>query len=131
MDIDTGAGGGGAGFAHPLLAWLAGVGAGIDAAIECPTLSLPLDQYEGALRQIAVSEARLASLRLSLTRQAELSEVRKLTGAANTAGWVQQVTRMGGVRRRCQCGSRKRWTRRSALRAKPSPTVRFRWGRRR
>ncbi|MGW5364811.1 DUF222 domain-containing protein [Actinopolymorpha pittospori] len=96
MDIDTGSGtSGGAGFAHPLLAWLAGVGAGIDAAIECPTLSLPLGEYEGALRQIAVCEAKLASLRLSLTRQAELNEVRKLTGAANTAGWVQQVTRMG------------------------------------
>ncbi|MBE1607198.1 DUF222 domain-containing protein [Actinopolymorpha pittospori] len=95
MDIDTGAGSGGAGFAHPLMRWLADVGAGIDAAIECPTLSLPLDQYEGALRQIAVCEARLASLRLSLTRQGELNEVRKLSGAANTAGWVQQVTRMG------------------------------------
>ncbi|MBE1607308.1 hypothetical protein HEB94_004156 [Actinopolymorpha pittospori] len=93
--MDTGAGSGGAGFAHPLMRWLADVGAGIDAAIECPTLSLPLDQYEGALRQIAVCEARLASLRLSLTRQGELNEVRKLSGAANTAGWVQQVTRMG------------------------------------
>ncbi|MGW5363547.1 DUF222 domain-containing protein [Actinopolymorpha pittospori] len=95
MDIDTGSGSGGAGFAHPLLAWLADVGAGIDAAIECPTLSLPLGEYERALRQIAVYEAKLASLRLCLTRQAELNEVRKLTGAANTAGWVQQVTRMG------------------------------------
>ncbi|MGW5363512.1 DUF222 domain-containing protein [Actinopolymorpha pittospori] len=95
MDIDTGSASGGAGFAHPLLAWLADVDAGIDAAIECPTLSLPLDQYEPALRQIAVCEAKLASLRLRLTRQAELNEVRKLTGAANAAGWVQQVTRMG------------------------------------
>ncbi|GAA5005514.1 DUF222 domain-containing protein [Actinopolymorpha pittospori] len=95
MDIDTGSSGGGAGFAHPLLAWLADVGAGIDAAIECPTLSLPLGEYESALREIAVCEARLASLRLSLTRQADLNEVRKLTGAANTAGWVQQVTRAG------------------------------------
>ncbi|GAA4984162.1 HNH endonuclease signature motif containing protein [Actinopolymorpha pittospori] len=90
MDIDTGEG-----FAHPLMRWLADVGAGVDAAIECPTLSLPLDEHESALRQIAVYEAKLASLRLRLTRQAELSEVRKLTGAANTAGWVQQVTRMG------------------------------------
>ncbi|MGW5364190.1 DUF222 domain-containing protein [Actinopolymorpha pittospori] len=95
MDIDTGNGSGGAGFAHPLLAWLADVGAGIDTAIECPTLSLPLDQYEGAMRQIAICEAKLASLRLSLTRQAELNEVRKLTGAANAAGWVRQVTRTG------------------------------------
>ncbi|MGW5364213.1 DUF222 domain-containing protein [Actinopolymorpha pittospori] len=95
MDIDTGSASGDTGFAHPLLAWLADVGAGIDAAIECPTLSLPLDQYEEAMRQLAVYEARLASLRLSLTQQAELIEVRKLTGAANTAGWVRQVTRMG------------------------------------
>ncbi|GAA5027491.1 HNH endonuclease [Actinopolymorpha pittospori] len=95
MDIDTGSASGGAGFAHPLMRWLADVGAGIDAAIECPTLSLPLDGHESVLRQIAVCEAKLASLRLSLTRQAELNEVRKLTGAANTAGWVQQVTRMG------------------------------------
>ncbi|GAA4983277.1 HNH endonuclease signature motif containing protein [Actinopolymorpha pittospori] len=90
MDIDTGEG-----LAHPLMRWLAGVGEQIDGAIECPTLSLPLGEYESALRQVAVCEARLASLRLSLTRQAELNEVRKLTGAANTAGWVQQVTRMG------------------------------------
>ncbi|GAA5017998.1 HNH endonuclease signature motif containing protein [Actinopolymorpha pittospori] len=95
MDIDAGSASGGAGFAHPLLAWLADVGAGIDAAIECPTLSLPLDHYEGALRQIAVYEAKLASLRLRLTRQAELNEVKKLSGAATTAGWVQQVTRVG------------------------------------
>ncbi|MBE1609318.1 HNH endonuclease signature motif containing protein [Actinopolymorpha pittospori] len=95
MDIDTGSASGDAGFAHPLLAWLAGVGEQLDGAIQCPTLSLPLDQYEGALRQLAVCEAKLASLRLSLTRQGELNEVRKLTGAANTAGWVRQVTRMG------------------------------------
>jgi hypothetical protein len=95
MAIDTGSASGSAGFAHPLLAWPADVGAGVDAAIECPTLSLPLDQYEGAMRQLAACEAKLASLRLSLTRQAELNEVRKLTGAANTAGWVQQQIRMG------------------------------------
>ncbi|GAA5023088.1 hypothetical protein GCM10023317_67660 [Actinopolymorpha pittospori] len=47
------------------------------------------------MRQIAAYEARLASLRLSLTRQAELNEVKKLAGAANAAGWVRQVTRMG------------------------------------
>jgi hypothetical protein len=90
MDIDTGEG-----FAHPLMRWLAGVGEQIDGAVECPTLSLPLGEHESALRQIAVHEAKLASLRLSLTRQAELNEVRKLTGAANIAGWVQQQTRMG------------------------------------
>ncbi|MGW5364909.1 DUF222 domain-containing protein, partial [Actinopolymorpha pittospori] len=95
MDIDTGTGGGDAGLAHPLLAWLAGVGEQLDGAVECPTLSLPLGGYESALRQIAVHEAKLASLRLILTRQAELNEVRKLTGAANAAGWVRQVTRMG------------------------------------
>ncbi|MGW5365641.1 DUF222 domain-containing protein [Actinopolymorpha pittospori] len=96
MDIDTGSDTSeGAGFAHPLLAWLADVDAGIDAAIECPTLSLPLDQYEPAMRQLAAYEAKLASLRLRVTRQAELNDVRKLTGAANTAGWVQQTTRMG------------------------------------
>ena len=54
-----------------------------------------MGEYESALREIAVYEVRLASLRLSLTRQAELNEVKKLTGAANTAGWVQQVTWMG------------------------------------
>ncbi|GAA5006868.1 HNH endonuclease signature motif containing protein [Actinopolymorpha pittospori] len=90
MDIDTGEG-----LTHPLMRWLAGVGEQIEGAVECPTLSLPLREYESALREIAVCEARLASLRSSLTRQAELNEVRKLTGAANTAGWVQQVTRMG------------------------------------
>jgi hypothetical protein len=90
MDVDTGEG-----FAHPLMRWLAGVGEQFDGAVECPTLSLPLDQYEGAMRQLAMCEAKLASLRLSLTRQAELNEVRKFTGAANTAGWVQQHTRMG------------------------------------
>ncbi|MGW5366524.1 DUF222 domain-containing protein [Actinopolymorpha pittospori] len=90
MDIDTGEG-----FAHPLMRWLSGVGEQLDGAVECPTLSLPLDQYEGAMRQLAVCEAKLASLRLSLTRQAELNEVRKLTGAANAAGWVRQQTRMG------------------------------------
>ncbi|MGW5359239.1 DUF222 domain-containing protein [Actinopolymorpha pittospori] len=90
MDIDTEEG-----FAHPLMRWLSGVGEQLDGSMECPTLSLPLDQYEGALRQLAVCEAKLASLRLSLTRQAELNEVRKLTGAANAAGWVQQQTRMG------------------------------------
>ncbi|GAA5028146.1 DUF222 domain-containing protein [Actinopolymorpha pittospori] len=95
MDIDTGAGSGGTGFAHPLMRWLADVGAGVDAAIECPTLSLPLDQYKAVMEQLAICEAKLASLRLSLTRQAELNEVKKLSGAATTAGWVQQVTRMG------------------------------------
>ena len=77
MDIDTGTGGRDVGCAHPLLAWLADVGAGIDAVVECPSLSLPLGEYESAVRQIAVYEARLASVRLSLTRQAELNEVRK------------------------------------------------------
>jgi hypothetical protein len=90
MDIDTGEG-----FAHPLMRWLAGVGEQLDGAVECPILSLPLGGYESALRQLAVYEAKLASLRLSLTRQAELNEAKKLTGAANTAGWVQQQTRMG------------------------------------
>jgi hypothetical protein len=54
MDIDTGTGSGNAGFAHPLLAWPADVGAGVDAAMGCPTLSLPLGEYESAVRQIAV-----------------------------------------------------------------------------
>ena len=124
MDIDTGEG-----FAHPLMRWLAGVGTSIDAAIECPTLSFPLDQYEGAMRQIAVYEAKLASLRLSLTRQAELNEVRKLTGAANAAGWLQQVTRMGrreasvSVRLAKALGQ----TIRTTGRARPLQTVRSRW----
>jgi hypothetical protein len=90
IDIDTGEG-----FTHSLMRWLAGVGEQIDGALECPTLSLPLGEYESALPQIAVHEAKLASLRLPLTRQAELNEVKKLTGAASTAGWVRQVTRMG------------------------------------
>ena len=87
MDIDTGTGGGDAGFAQPLLAWLADVGAGIDAAVECSALSLPLDQYESVLRQLASNEARIASLRLTLTWRAELNEVKKLT-----------------VAQRCRCG---------------------------
>ena len=86
MDIDTITGSGDAGCAHPLLAWLVGVGEQVDAGIECPTISLPLGEYESALRQIASCEAKLASLRLSLTRQAELNEVSMLTGAANAAG---------------------------------------------
>jgi hypothetical protein len=72
MDVDTGEG-----FAHPLMRWLAGVGEQLDGAVECPILSLPLGEYESALRQIAACEAKLASLRLRLTRQAELYEVRK------------------------------------------------------
>ncbi|MBE1605266.1 DUF222 domain-containing protein [Actinopolymorpha pittospori] len=94
MDIDTDRTA--TGSAHPLMRWLAGVDEQVDGAIECPTLSLPLDQYDAALRQLSECEARLASLRLRLTRQAELNEVKKLSGAANTAGWVRQLTRMGG-----------------------------------
>jgi hypothetical protein len=46
MDIDTGTGSGDAGFAHPLLAWPAGVGEHVDGAVKCPALSLPLGEYE-------------------------------------------------------------------------------------
>jgi hypothetical protein len=84
-----------AGFAHPLVRWLAGVGEQLDGALECPSLSLPLAEYDKMVEQLATFEAQLASLRLRLTRQAELNGVKQLSGAASTAGWVRERTGMG------------------------------------
>ncbi|MBE1611551.1 HNH endonuclease signature motif containing protein [Actinopolymorpha pittospori] len=87
MDTDTTS-------THPLGAVVDGVRDSLDEAASCPIWSLPDAQLGGVLAQLVRERARLDALIFDLVRQADVNAVHTGTGAASTAVWVRQQTRM-------------------------------------
>jgi hypothetical protein len=79
---------------HPLRAVVDGVRDCLDGLASCPIWSLPDAELGPMLAELVRERARLDSLILDLVRQADVNAVHTGTGAASTAVWVRQQTRM-------------------------------------
>ncbi|GAA4983721.1 HNH endonuclease signature motif containing protein [Actinopolymorpha pittospori] len=87
MDTDTTS-------THPLGAVVDGVRDCLDEAASCPLWSLPDAELGPILAALTKERARLDALILDLVRQADVNAVHTGTGAASSAVWVRQQTRM-------------------------------------
>ena len=79
---------------HPLGAVVVGVRDRLDEVASCPLWSLPDVELGRMLAALTKERARLDALILDLVRQADVNAVHTTTGAASTAAWVRQQTRM-------------------------------------
>ncbi|MGW5362801.1 DUF222 domain-containing protein [Actinopolymorpha pittospori] len=79
---------------HPLGAVVEGVRDCLDGVASCPVWSLPDAELGPMLAALIKERARLDALILDLVRQADVNAVHTTTGAASTAVWVRQQTRM-------------------------------------
>ncbi|GAA5003765.1 DUF222 domain-containing protein [Actinopolymorpha pittospori] len=87
MDTDTTS-------THPLRAVVDGVRDCLDEVASCPVWSLPDAELGPILAALTKERARLDALILDLVRQADVNAVHTGTGAASSAVWVRQQTRM-------------------------------------
>ena len=87
MDADTTS-------THPLRAVVDGVRDSLDEAASGPLWSLPDAELGPMLAELMRERARLDALIVDLVRQADVNTVHTGTGAASTAVWIRQQTRI-------------------------------------